>query len=420
MAVFTDKLLVNLKPREKRYVIWEENHRRLGTLGVRVSTSGRRTWIFMYRFNGRARMATLGLYPQMSVAMAHAQAGALMEALERGCDPTRERIEARRELQRAPTVEKLCNSYLEKYAKRRKRTWENDQMMLAKHVIPRLGYLKVHDVRRRDIIDMLEQIAAKAPTSANRVLEVVRKMYNWAVEREVVETSPCWRVSRPARENRRDRVLSTKEIRTLWATLDQEHECDTSQGKGETHETWISHPVRLAFKLALVTAQRRAEVAGAAQSEFDLEEGMWTIPGRRSKNGKAHRVPLSGLAIEIIKELIRLAGDSPWLIPSPRGEGKEPINADALSRAVARLRKHMRSEHFHVHDLRRTAASYMASLGTSRTVIKKVLNHADTDITAIYDRYSYDAEKRAALDAWASKLREFIAMKDDIVLRPAA
>ena len=80
MTAFTDKLLVNLKPREKRYTIWEENHRRLGTLGVRISTSGRRTWIFMYRFEGRARMATLGIYPKMSVAAAHAAAGALMES----------------------------------------------------------------------------------------------------------------------------------------------------------------------------------------------------------------------------------------------------------------------------------------------------------------------------------------------------
>jgi len=412
MTVFTDKLLANLKPQDKRYAIWEENHRRLGTLGVRVSTSGRRTWIFMYRFEGRARMATLGLYPQMSVAAAHAAAGSYMEALERGHDPARERLDARRELQRSLTVEKLCESYLEQYAKRRKRTWHSDEKMLNRHVIPRLGYLKVGAVRRRDIIDMLEQIAAKAPTAANRVLEVVRKMYNWAVEREIAEINPCWRVSRPSRENQRDRVLSVKEIAQFWKALDMSKPDQITAPESadeDTGEFWVSRPVRLAFKLVLVTGQRRTEVAGAARSEFDLSEGWWTIPAERSKNSKAHRVPLSDLARKIVEELFQLADESSWLVPSRRHFGKLPVNANALSRAMVRIRDHMRSEHFHVHDLRRTAASHMAALGVQRTIIKKILNHADPDITAVYDRYSYDAEKRAALDAWANRLREIVA-----------
>lgn len=411
MAVFTDKLLTNIKPSQKRYILWEDNRRRLGTLGVRVTPSGRRTWIFMYRFNGRSRMATLGCYPKMSVAMAHAAAGALMEALDRGYDPSADQIQARRELQQTPTVKQLSEKYIEQYAKRRKRSWKNDQAMLARSVIPRIGHLKVTDVRRRDIISMIEQIAVKAPIMANRVLEVTRKMYNWAVEREIVETSPCWRVSRPSPENQRDRVLSPSEIRQLWTTLNLGHE-DIAKLTGDAPGIWVSKPVRNAFKLLLVTVQRRAEVAYAAKSEFDLEERVWTIPATRSKNGKSHRVPLSGLAIEIIEELIQLAGDSPWLIPSPYGNGEEPIDADALSRAVARLRKHMNTEHFHVHDLRRTAASHMASLGVQRTIIKKILNHTDRDITAVYDRYGYDAEKRAALEAWAKHLQEMTHQKD--------
>jgi integrase len=424
MALFTDKLLANLKPREKRYVVWEENHRRLGTLGVRVSRSGRRTWIFMYRFSGRARMATLGLYPRMTVAAAHAAAGALMEALERGQDPSRERLEARRELQRAPTVEKLAEDFIELYAKRRKRTWENDQATLAKHVIPRIGHLKANDVRRRDILEMLEEIAIKAPTGANRLLALVRKMYNWAAEREICEYNPCYRLSRPSPENTRDRVLTAAEIRKLWLLLDRDERPDDESAVTPTEKSpppWISRPVRLALKLALATAQRRVEVACAARSEFDLDENLWTIPATRSKNGKEHRVPLSGLARELVEELASLAGDSDWLIPSPQGEGKEPIEPGALTRAVARLLECTDIKHFVVHDLRRTAASHMASLHISRTIIKKILNHADSDITAIYDRYGYDDEKRAALDTWAQRLRE-IMEKDDVApsLRVAA
>ncbi len=414
MALFTDKLLANLRPREKRYILWEENHRRLGTLGVRVSTSGRRTWVFMYRFNGHPRMATLGLYPKMTVAAAHAAAGALMESLERGQDPSRERLEARRELQRAPTVEKLAEDFIDLYAKRRKRTWQNDQATFAKHVIPRIGHLKANDVRRRDIIGMLEEIATKAPTGANRVLALVRKMYNWAVEREICEYNPCYRLSRPSPEHARDRVLNAAEIKTFWQVLDRDAPLSAADANTDAQENalgpWASRSVRLALKLALVTAQRRAEIALAARSEFDLTDGIWTIPAERSKNGKVHRVPLSPLAREIIEELAELAGNSNWLLPSPHGEGKEPINAEALTRATARLLKCMDIPHFTVHDLRRTAASHMASLRISRTVIKKVLNHTDPDITAIYDRYGYDEEKRAALDAWACRLRELVEM----------
>lgn len=420
MTAFTDKLLANLKPREKRYTIWEENHRRLGTLGVRVSTSGRRTWIFMFRFEGRARMATLGIYPKMSVAAAHAAAGALMEALECGRDPTRERIEAWQELQQEPNVEKLCKDYLEKYAKKRKRTWQSDEKMLAKHVIPRLGHLKAGAVRRRDIIDMLEKIADGAPIVSNRVLEVARKMYNWAVEREIVESNPCWRVSRPSRENQRDRVLTPKEITHLWETLDRNSDTESERDDNGKRLIWISRPVRLAIKLALVTGQRRTEVAGAARSEFDLTQGWWTIPAGRSKNGKAHRVPLSVLAHKIVEELFQLAEDKQWLLPSPHNKGTNPIDPGAMSRAMVRLRSHMHSEHFHVHDLRRTAASHMASLGVQRTVIKKILNHADPDITAVYDRYSYDVEIRAALDAWARRLQEIVESENKSELQVAA
>lgn len=424
MPVITDKLLASLEPTEKRYVVWEENHRRLGTLGIRVSPSGRRVWVFMYRFSGDPRMATFGVYPQTTVAAAHAEAGKFMEALEHGQDPIRDHLEARRELQRAPTVKMLADDFIERYAKRRKRTWQDDEASFAKHVIPRIGSLKVVDVRRRDVIAMLEAIAEKAPTAANRVLALVRKMYNWAVEREICEYNPCYRLSRPSPENTRDRVLSPAEIYKFWQLLNSDSRPTTEDAEAEkkaaTSQAWVSRGIRLALKLALVTGQRRSEVALAARSEFDLDENLWTIPAERSKNGKAHRVPLSELAVEIVKEALGLAGDSANLFPSPHGEGKEPVEPDALTRAVARLRLCTDIPRFTVHDLRRTTASNLAQLRVPRTVIKKVLNHTDQDVTAIYDRYGYDDEKRDALDAWAKRLREIVEKKEFARLRVAA
>jgi integrase len=144
-------------------------------------------------------------------------------------------------------------------------------------------------------------------------------------------------------------------------------------------------------------------------AEFDLEDSVWTIPAERSKNGQAHRVPLSPLALSLIAEAREHAGDSPWLFPSPRGEG--PIAPPAVNRAVYKSLPSIDLADLTPHDLRRTAASFMTSLGIFRLVVSKILNHVEQGITAVYDRYGYDAEKRHALEVWAAHLEEILSGK---------
>ncbi len=181
---------------------------------------------------------------------------------------------------------------------------------------------------------------------------------------------------------------------------------------------------KIALKLGLVTAQRKGEIARAAQAEFDFEDGVWTIPADHSKNGKAHRVPLSSLALELIEDAKAIAGDSDWLFPSPRGD--VPVKPQAVNQALyracmpiaerpkaARLSKKPAIGLTVIvpHDLRRTAASNMAALGINRLVISKILNHVETSVTAIYDRHGYDTEKRHALEAWAGHLEGILSGK---------
>ncbi len=201
-------------------------------------------------------------------------------------------------------------------------------------------------------------------------------------------------VRAPAKENQRDRVLSAEEIRTLWKGL------DTAP---------MSEGVKLVLKLQLATAQRKGEIVGAALAEFDLEDNVWTIPAERSKNGQAHRVPLSPLALSLIAETRKHAGDSPWLFPSPRDRG--PITPPAVNRAVYKSLPAIDVADLTPHDLRRTAASFMTSLGISRLTVSKILNHVETGVTAVYDRHSYDAEKRHALDTWAAHLESIVKGK---------
>ena len=156
-----------------------------------------------------------------------------------------------------------------------------------------------------------------------------------------------------------------------------------------------------------------------ARAEIDKGTAWWTIPAEKAKNGLSHRVPLSPLAVSILKEAEAEAGELPWMFPGRR-KGR---HLEQLVQAAHRIRDRSKVN-FTPHDLRRTAASHMTGMGISRLTVSKILNHAEKGVTATYDRHSYDAEKRLALDAWATRLEEILIGRQAgeskiIQLRPA-
>jgi integrase len=391
----TDRQVRNLKAKRQRYEHWEGNG-----LGIRVTPRGRKSWVYIYRYRGRARRLTLGRYPAMTVAEAHKAHGAAMAELEKGGDPGGSHVEARQEARRAPTVDGLIDEYLEKWAKPRKRSWAKDEQRLKRHVSPAWGRCKAAQITRRDVISLLDEIVDRGtPVEANRTLAVIRKMYNFAIARDIVATSPCVAIARPGVETRRDRVLSLYELKAFWVGLDK---------------ATMAEGTRLALKLVLLTAQRAGEVVNTDWEEVDLTGGWWTIPAAKAKNGLSHRVPLSGPALEVLHRAKTISAESPWAFPSPRDD--QAMTENAMGYAVRRNLKPTLGEelpalpisHFTPHDLRRTAASHMTGLGISRLVVAKILNHAESGITAVYDRHGYDAEKRQALDAWGRKLQSIV------------
>jgi len=391
----TETKVKGLKPKAKRYEVGEA-----GGLRVRVSPSGTKTWVYVYWRDGRPRRLTLGHHPTMSLLAARkAAAEARQQHREQQIDPARVAQDKKAQWRAAETVAELARQYIERYAKPRKRTWLADQRMLENDLIPYIGKWKAREVRRRDMIAILERIRDRAPTQANRGLEIFRKMFNWGIERELLEINPCWGISKLSKEKRRDRVLTETELRQIWHTLD----ADRRPGCNLPPD-WPSRSVRRAIQLVMLTGMRRAEVAEAHLEELDLDSGWWTIPGERSKNGMAHRVWLTEPARRIVLELqgYAHADGKDYLLPSPRGN--RPILPNALSRAVARIRSHLDLPHWQLHDLRRTAASGMGALGVQRLIISKVLNHTDQTVTAIYDRHGYDEEKRQAWEQWAAHL----------------
>jgi integrase len=395
MKPFTNQYIKALSPKLDRYQVQEP-----GGLGLRVTPNGTKTFFYRYNFFGRPRRMTLGVYPEISLKDAREQQSDAKKLLNKDIDPGEHAIVERKREFEAETVKELVNEYLEKWAKVNKKSWKEDERVLNKEVIPRWGNKKAKAVTRRDVISLLDTILARgAPGSANQTFEIIRRMFRFGIERDLLETTPCYGVRKPAKSKQRDRVLTESEIKTFWGNVDN-IDATTS--------------IKLALKLKLITAQRRGEIAKARWSEVDLETGWWTIPSINSKNQLSHRVPLSSMALNILKELKKLGAESDYLLPSPVAD--KPIDGHSITRAVVRNREEFGIEHFTPHDLRRTAASHMTSIGISRLVVSKILNHAETGVTAVYDRHSYDKEKRIALESWERKLESIITDKDNIIL----
>lgn len=352
-------------------------------LGLRVSTSGRKTWFVMYRHAGRLRRYTIGTYPTLGLADAREKGKELLNEAAKGADPATTKQVNRG----APTFGEVANQYIELYAKPNKRSWKEDQRILDYDLLPKWKNVKAHDIKRRDIINLLDIVVQRAPIQANRTLALLRKMFNWAISRDLVETSPCSAVKMPAKENQKDRVLNEEEIAIFWHGL---------------VSASMSELTRLCLKFQLVTAQRKGEIVIAEWCEFDLSNGWWTIPSAKSKNELAHRVPLSPLALELLQQIKVLSGESRWLFPSRSGD--KSVLDTSIDHALHKNEAIFPIPAFTPHDLRRTAASHMTSLGVSRLTVSKILNHVESGITAVYDRHSYDQEKREALDRWGQRL----------------
>jgi integrase len=351
--------------------------------GLRVSAGSRKSWIAMYRHGNVKRRLTLGTYPTLSLAEAREKAGRAHHAVQYdGTDPA----SAKRAAREAEVFADLARDYIERHAKRQKRSWRKDLLILEKDVLPRFGKRKARDITRREIIVLLDDIVARgAPIQANRTLEIVRKLFNWAVGRDILGANPCYRIPKPSSENRSDRVLSTEEICAVSSAL----ECEA--------------PLTAAtFQLRLLTAQRGAEVLAMRWDQ--ISNGWWTIPADVAKNGLAHRVPLSPQCLALLDEIRPLGKGSEWVFPSARGDGHRV----AVHKAHNRIRRRA-GVAFVPHDLRRTAASHMTSIGITRFVVSKILNHVETGVTSVYDRHSYDREKRAALDAWGRRVEDIVS-----------
>jgi integrase len=406
-------------------------------LVVRLFPSGAVSFRFRYQRSGKRRWLVLGEYGDKALTLAEAfdRHREAQRELERGFDPIEERDrrlaeaeQAREERSAAGTVSDVVDQFV--HRKLRAERWDAERLAWVRdsktktrprkrpeaaesllktnlvkakldgHIV---GQLKARDLTRRQLVRLLDAIVDRgAPVTANRVHALAKQLFEWAAAKDIIPASPMAGVERPGGEEMpRSRVLTAAEIKTFWSKV------DTAD---------MAKPTALALKLLLVTAQRRGELTFSKWSHFDLESNTWTIPvellksahSRRSEP-EPHYVPLSPLALDLLKELQALTGEGRYVLPAHADKKKgAPYSERVLSRAVRQNAKHFNIDHFTPHDLRRTAASFMTKIGIPRLHVEKVLNHSTGDIAEVYDRHDYLAEKQAALAKWGTHLSTMV------------
>lgn len=398
--------------------------------GVRVSASGRKTFNLQVQVisGGKKRDARIkiGVVGEIELSDAREKARTFKRMASEGLDPRKVKGDKERRLikRSGETFSAIRDQFLEKYVDERCKPSTAYAYRSALKSAPDFSEWEdraLADMTRIDVRAVLDRIITRgAKTQANRTLQYLSKMMDWAEEHDFIEVSPCHGIKRPSKEIQRDRILTDNEIKAVWSAFD-------SDGGA------FSVP----FKLMLILGQREDEIIGMRRSEITTwgellgpqvkdqqykgitaKDPVWIIPKVRTKMDREHVVPLPSLAVEQIK----LAGDNgfdPLFVSETNinraleNGQKNPRPISGISRAKARIDKASEVSDWRLHDLRRTVRSGMARLGIPNEIAKKVTNHKQGGIDAIYNRYDYLPERHRALNAWADLLENIIHGKRD-------
>jgi integrase len=384
VKTLTDIAVRNLRPRSARYEVPD-----LGARGLRVIVfpTGRKSFAVRYR-NAAGRTRKLTLPGGIGLAAARKLAGDVLLDVAQGRDPATAKQDARHGARSRvdDTVERLAEQYIEQHAKRRtRRNSARATIGIFRNIVlPAWGRRSVHEIRRRDVMEILEAVAVDRPIMANRVKTALSRFFRWCADRDVIAASPCVGVAAPTRETPRDRVLSDGEIRRLWLA------CEA-----------IGGPAAVCIKLLILTGQRRGEIAGLRWDEVDGD--VLTLPAARMKGRAPHIVPLSTQAVALIESMPRSGAEV---------FGRLIGNFARLKRA---LDAHMGdAPAWVIHDVRRSVASGMAKIGIALPVIEKILAHRGgtfRGVVGTYQRHGFRPEMAIAMQRWTDHVDRLVEGK---------
>jgi integrase len=362
-------------------------------LELRVTANGAKSFAFRYRVRGsrRTERITLGPYPDLSLRDARIKADKLRGQIVAGTNPAAHKREAS-----GRSFAALAERYLNEHARRHKRTADKDARNLRLHVLPRWGERDFSGITRGDVIALIERlVSAGKPTLANHVHALVSGIFGFAMDVDLASANPAARLRKRGAERAKTRTLTDDEIRLFWHRV---------------IEPPIPSTVGLALRLVLAAGVRPGEAAGMARSELEFDErGVptgWTIPAARSKNRRAHFVPLSPLARDVIVEAMALNNNGALIFAA-----RNYTLAVAMARLATVLAgvESWKADPPTPHDLRRTTATKLAAAGVPGEDVSAILGHVRTDVTGKhYDMYRRADEKRRALDRWSRILKSII------------
>ena len=400
-------------PEKGQRFIFDDHRDAPRGFGLRITAAGGKAFILRYSVDGRERRKTIGEWPTWTLEAARAEARDLARGIDKGHDP----LEAKRRRRAEPTLKEVAKDWLERHASGL--ASEKDiAAYINNGILPKLGSIKVSDLRRRDFIEVIEAKAETAPRAAAQMLLYSRRLLDFATDRDLIPANPLagLRPSSitvkgkrdPLRATIRGRILDADEIRTFWQGI---------EGPGFHRLT------ALCLKLVLVTGQRPGEVAGMREDE--IKGRWWTIPAaRRGKTDSPHSVYLTDAALQIIADakaeidrLSRRRGEH-WQGFIFEARPGKPVNSGAMAKAVLRQHQALGAKdcaqwgRWTPHDLRRTMRTGLSACRIRPDIAELTIGHVKSGIIAVYDQHSFDAERQAAWQAWEARLLQIVAGQD--------
>ncbi|WP_336490868.1 tyrosine-type recombinase/integrase [Methylobacterium nigriterrae] len=395
---------------------------RCAGLCLRVMPTGLKSWTVRYTPQGGSskRRERIGAYPTVSLSDARERANRIRMQVDDGADPSAEHaaaVQERRaeEERKALTFAELADFYVEKYAKREKASWQNDAGYLNRHVREPWGRRPASAITKQDAARLLFDVKERTPVGANRTRSVLAKLFSWAVDEGLLDTSPMVGVKKPAKEGKgKTRTLTDDELRIFWRAL------DTAP---------LSASVVSALRVLMLLGQRPGEIAGLQRSELvnlgRPKDARIEFPPERMKARRPHVVPLPSMALDLITASLKADDRAEGFVFVSRYADKQRLARHSLSQAMGRVIaglepegndaytvRRLQSDPPTPHDLRRTVATRLAELRIPREDRLAVLAHTWGDVhEAHYDRYERLREKRIALDAWERHLRAVLSVE---------
>jgi integrase len=355
----------------------------LSGLGLRIRASGSKTWVFQYKLGSQHRRITLGKFPALHPTQARKTAAKLHAEVRLGNDPAA--IKAAKQVRAAETFGTILKTYL---ARRRGQIRDTSLAEIERHLHRNLAPLHaspLDKLDRRTIATQLARLTSEAgPIQANRTRASLSKFLNWCLAEGLTESNPALHTNKNV-EKSRERVLSDQELKKIWSASDDDSDYSAI------------------LKLLILTAQRASEIADLCWSEIDFERGVIALPAARTKNGRAHIVPMSQMVDAILRG-------------RPRHEGRDFVfgvgerGFSGWSRRKGRLDAGLNIAAWTVHDVRRSAATRMSQIGIPPYYIEAVLNHvsAKSSVAKIYNRNTFEVEKAQALMRWSEHIAALV------------